>query len=108
MRKLHVFSIAGAIFVFVFTSACSRLVENRSLKMTIQAPQKVGAFAAIPVDRKPCYLANITATGIAGSVATTCSPATGILAGFVEAGQVIGVTVPSGTNRTVDLYMLLK
>lgn len=81
--------------------------------ITIQLPsrqattQKVGAFAALPANRKPCFGVNVLAGDIKETPASTCSPRTGIIAGFAEAGQTLEVTVPRGDGRDFELYMYL-
>lgn len=81
--------------------------------ITIQLPskqstaQKVGAFAALPANRKPCFGVNVLASDIKETPASTCSPRTGIVAGFAEAGQTLEVTVPRGDGRDFELYMYL-
>jgi hypothetical protein len=67
----------------------------------------VGALATLPANRKACYAVNISATDIVGTPASTCSPKTGIVKGFVEAGQTIDVLVPKGAGRKIELYLFL-
>lgn len=81
--------------------------------ITIQLPskqtttQKVGAFSALPANRKACFGVNVLAGDIKETPASTCSPRTGIIAGFAEAGQTLEVTVPRGDGRDFELYMYL-
>lgn len=87
--------------------------SESSSTITIQLPskqatsQKVGAFSALPANRKPCFGVNVLAGDLKDVPASTCSPRTGIIAGFAEAGQTLEVTVPRGDGRDFELYMYL-
>lgn len=90
---------------------CSRQAADNgnSSRILIQAPGghgKVGALS-FPVNRKACYGINVTGNGIEGAAGTTCSPSTGVIAGFVEPGQQISAAVPQGSDRTLELYVYL-
>jgi len=89
--------------------ACTRGDKKDSTKIRISAPQgKLGALVAVPGDRKPCFAVNVTAEDITGYAGDSCSPATGVLAGFAESGAPIQAIVRSGSKRNVALLMLLK
>lgn len=93
----------------ILVSGCQRKIEQNSIKMVIQAPQnKVGTFSTLPVGRKACFAVSITGNGINSIPASTCSPKSGIMAGYAESGQIIEAEVPSGLNRQIDLYLYLK
>lgn len=93
---------------------CSRGIQrNSSTSIVLQVPgasqngSSVGALASLPANRKACFGLNITASDI-GSQPQTCGPNTGIVAGFVEPGGTIEVSVPKGSNRKFDLYLFLE
>ena len=89
---------------------CNRPLTGSST-LTIQVPKtlgKVGVLEALPANRKACYGVSITAEDIPTQIPNTCSPKTGILAGFVEPGQSISASVPRGTNRSIQLYVFLE
>lgn len=93
-----------------FVLGCSRPVSHSSTKIVIQAPApygKAGAMAAMPSNRKVCYGVNIFGPGIDQAPATTCNPAMGIVAGFVESGKEISLSVPQGSSRTIELFAYL-
>lgn len=90
---------------------CSRQAADNgnSSRIVIQAPGgqgKVGALS-FPANRKACYGINVTGDGIDGAVGSVCSPATGVVAGFVEPGQQISASVPQGSNRKLELFVYL-
>lgn len=60
-----------------------------------------------PLDRKICFGVSIDAADIPSNSAE-CSPQTGIVAGFVEAGGTLEVEVPRGSARRIDLYAYLQ
>jgi hypothetical protein len=96
---------------------CQRSPSNVHSKMSIRVPDAanrlnktggVGAMSAMPSDRKVCYGVNVTGLGVTGTPATNCSPATGLLGGFVDAGGSIEMQVTRGSKRTVELYAYLE
>lgn len=97
----------------VFTAvACAKKQDNGGTSViSLVAPEgrsnKVGAFAALPSNRRACFGVNITADDIASVPGTACSPKAGIVAGFVESGGTIQIEVPRGDNRKFELYMYL-
>jgi hypothetical protein len=102
----------------LFALGCSRPVSHDSTKITIQAPAafgKVGAMASMPANRKVCYGVNVAGPGIDSDFATVrCAQGgiktnlrTGIIAGFVEPGQEISISVQSGSNRKIELFAYL-
>lgn len=93
-----------------FVLGCSRPVEHSSTTITIQAPAaygKAGAMAAMPANRKVCYAVNVFGPGIDRSPASTCNPQMGVVAGFVESGKEISLSVPQGSDRTIELFAYL-
>ncbi len=90
---------------------CSRPMDEKShSSISIQVPNalnKVGAMAAIPSDRKACYGVNVTGPNIPTKKGNSCSPVTGIIAGFAEPGATIEAQVPKGKNRVVELLVYL-
>lgn len=114
-----VFLVAVAISLIIQTS-CTKKAENTgSSVISLNVPdvsssgkssgpgQKVGSFAALPANRRACFGINILADDIPSLAGSTCSPKTGIVAGFVESGGTIQVEVPRGENRTFELYLYL-
>lgn len=96
--------------LLLLVSACQRKVED-SASVTIKFPssqslQKVGALSAVDAT-KICYVANVMGSGIAEQ-AKTCDIKRGILAGSVAPGAELSVTVPTGSNRTVEIYGVLR
>lgn len=95
--------------MFLVTSACTRKVEDFS-KIRIQSAQsvsgKVEAISSLPVGRKACYGFSVTGPNISAST-NSCSPLLGLTGGFVEAGGILEASVPRGSQRTIDLYLLL-
>lgn len=93
--------------------SCTKKKPEGSSVIALHVPSvgsantKEGSFAAIPEGRKACFGVSITAADILGTPATTCSPKTGIVAGFVESGGTVQVEVPKGEGRTFELYMYL-
>lgn len=85
-------------------AGCTRAKSNSS-HVTFQIPMQ-GSLAAMPTDRTACYGINITGAGPAN--VNSCSPSTGIIAGFAEAGQTIEASVPKGNTVAVELYLYLK
>lgn len=98
--------------LFFLAVACGRGVsENSSSSIVIRTPSSiassgVGAMAAIPAGRAACYGINIL--GVGSSHGDSCSPPTGILAGFVSAGDTVTAQVPSKSNVKIQLFMYLK
>jgi hypothetical protein len=54
-----------------------------------------------------CYGINIKGTG-ATTVGNSCSPATGLLVGFVSPGESLETNVPRGLNISIELYLYLQ
>lgn len=93
-------------------SACDR-ARNSQSHLVIQTPtneqllkSKVSAYATIPINRKKCYGVNIYGPGIE-TATHSCSPSTGVVSGFVEEGASLEAIVSRGSQRTIELYMLL-
>lgn len=108
MRMLYVIGVLFSVALL----GCSRQPaanKNKSI-LAIKAPQsKVGSLAAMPAGRKACYGVSVSGPGITFNPALSCSPSTGIVAGFVESGQNIEVSdVPQGAGRKIDLYLFLQ
>ncbi len=106
--------IALIASIAIGLSSCSMKPQTSGTsKITIQLPsrqatsQKVGAFSALPSNQKACFGVNVLAPDIKATLASSCSPETGIVAGFAEAGQSLEVTVARGDNRKFELYMYL-
>lgn len=101
--------LGASMATAVAVSGCDRALKGDAGRLIIQAPQslnKVGALAALPANRKVCYGVNVTGAGITPNAAS-CSPPTGVLAGWIEPGKEIIVSVPKGTGRKVELYIYL-
>lgn len=91
--------------------ACTRPNSQGNSKLVIVAPEafgKVGALATLPTNRKACFGVNVTADDISGAAPSTCSPATGVVAGFKTSEEKIEASVKKGTSRKIDLYMYLQ
>ncbi len=103
------FLIAG--FLLILISGCTRKT-NKPSTISIRAPaessHKVGALSALPAGRKACYGVNITGPGIPKTAATSCSPETGVVAGFVNPGDLIEAQVERGSNREIKLFIFLQ
>ncbi len=106
--------IVGALLVL---AGCDRGAKKDSSSIVIQAPNAgnpytktggVGALAAMPTDRKVCYGVNVTAPDIAVTAPNECSFRAGLLAGFVEPGATVELSVPKGSGRKVELYAFLQ
>ena len=97
-------------FLLVLVAGCSRKEKNTKSTVSIRAPSanKVGAMSAMPSNRKACYGVSINGPGITNLPATSCSPETGIVVGFVEAGALIEAEVPQGSNREIKLFVFLQ
>lgn len=103
-------SLILAFSCLVFVVGCSRTVSSSHSKIRIQAPAasaKAGALSTLPANRKACWGANITGLGVNGVDGTTCSPATGVVAGYKLSGEEISAQVSKGSNRKIDLYVYL-
>jgi hypothetical protein len=97
---------ATAFSLFLILAACQRNPAS-SYKLSVRAPSQ-GTLSAIPAGRKACFGVSVSGPGISTAPADSCSPSTGILAGYVEAGKDIQVSVPKGEDRVVDLYLYLE
>lgn len=107
MRRL-----ALVMILVCFLSACDR-AKNPQSKLVIQTPtneqllkSQVSTYSTIPSGRKKCYGVNIYGPGIDTS-SNTCSPSMGVVSGFVEEGASLEAVVNRGSQRTIELYMLL-
>ncbi len=112
MRSLYVGLLLFTCAMMV--AGCQRAKEQNVSSLVLQAPDpllaaksSVSAMGAPPSGRKACYGLSITAPDLA-SQTSSCSPQTGIVAGFVEAGGTLEASVPKGTNRKIDLYLFLQ
>lgn len=102
------------LLLCVLATACSRAGKDNSSSLIIHTPtleqlsQRKGlsGFATIPANRKACYGVNITGLGI-DEYKDSCSPSTGVVVGFVEAGKPIEAFAPRGTNRKIELFLYL-
>jgi len=83
--------------------------ETASIKIqfpTAQSFGKVGSLSAISA-ANICYVVNVLGSGITEQN-RSCDVKRGITAGSVAPGSELSVTVPSGTNRTVEIYGILR
>ncbi len=106
MRRSRILVLISLSVIFF---GCQREAPVKST-IVIQAPksQKVsGQSTPWPSDRKACFGVNVTATDIPLNY-PSCSPTTGIVAGYVEPDQTIEVDVPMGKSRKIDLYLYLQ
>jgi hypothetical protein len=99
--------------------ACNRQITDSGTRSTIafrvpKSPQefaKAGgdatAFATIPTNRKACYGFSVSGPGITNNGHDTCTPDTGVIAGFKSAGEELSADVPRGLHRQIDVYMYL-
>lgn len=108
MTKLHV-SWGLAVCITIFGASCTRSLNKTGSTLKISAPNsKLGALVALPAGRTACYGVSVKANDIKGYAGDNCSPATGVIGGYVLDGQTISLSVPSGTGRHIELYMYLK
>ncbi|MBY0314017.1 MAG: hypothetical protein K2Q26_00740 [Bdellovibrionales bacterium] len=61
----------------------------------------------MPSGRDVCYGVSVTASDIP-MFTNSCSPSSGIIAGFVKDGDPIELEVPVGNNRKIELFVYLK
>ncbi len=100
-------------FLLILVVGCSRKAGKVST-ISIRAPEsvnsssKIGTMSAMPANRKACYGVNITGPGISSNPATTCSPETGVVAGFVNPGALIEAQVERGSSREIKLFVFLQ
>jgi hypothetical protein len=73
----------------------------------IHAPQEKASALSLPANRVACWGANITGEGVRGAGVSTCSPATGVVAGYKASGEEISAEVAKGSARKIDLYLYL-
>ncbi len=108
MERLLFFA-SGLILSFPLITACSRNGRAPSSVSSISIPaSKLAKLReAIPAGRTPCFGVNVTGSNIPSVTGSSCSPATGILGGYVPAGQDVSVTVASGQTINIDLYLYL-
>ncbi len=106
--------ICVTLIVLTF-NGCERAVTSNQSKFSIHIPAQgffgksnVHSLSAPPSNRKACYAINITGPSITSGIADNCSLDTGIVGGFVEAGQSIDLLVPQGDNRKVELFLFLQ
>lgn len=88
---------------------CQRKVDQSRSSIIIKAPNtqsKVGAFAALPANRKACFGVSVSGPGIIGS-ADSCTVQTGVIGGFVESGKNIELSVERGSQRKIQLFLYL-
>lgn len=104
-------------FILVICLGCQRDIAKSGSTLTIQAPQAlnsmnksggVGALAAMPTNRKACYGVNVSGPGIFSHQTDSCSLMVGMMAGFIEPGEMIELKVPKGEGRRVELYAYLQ
>lgn len=67
-------------------------------------------MSVLPSGRKACFGINVTGQGLDSetSKGNVCSPTTGVIKGFVEAGQYLEVEVKKGKNRKIELLAYLQ
>lgn len=98
------------ILMCFFLSSCQRKgEETASIKIQLPAAQsleKVGALSAISTTNI-CYVVNVLGSGIAEQN-KACDVKRGVVAGSVAPGAELSVTVPTGSNRTVEIYGILR
>jgi|FLYM01.1.fsa_nt_gi hypothetical protein len=94
----------------VFLLGCDRPINEGHSKITISAPEKLASqsLSSLPANRKACFGVNVTGPGITPQPGNSCSPTSGVLAGFVELGKVIEASVPKGINRKIELFVFLQ
>lgn len=108
MRFLY---ILISLFAIPTLISCQRAVED-SASLKIQFPpaqsfnKGVGALSQIS-SSLVCYVVNVTGPGI-NENSKTCDIKRGIFAGSVAPGAELSVTVPTGTNRKVEIYGILR
>lgn len=94
--------------------SCTKKAETTTSVIALKVPSlqsqknNVGTLSTIPTDRKACWGVNIIASDMPTTPATTCSPKTGVTAGYVADGGMISVDVPRGEARMFELYMYLQ
>lgn len=117
MRNLLV---GGLILLMI--SGCARKKAEQDSRVSIRTPStpllgKSSSLAAsdksVVGTRKECYAVSVTGPGIAGTAghtaaAPTCSPETGLIAGFVGNGQELSLEIPRGDKRKFELYLFLQ
>ncbi|MCB0391279.1 MAG: hypothetical protein KDD58_08310 [Bdellovibrionales bacterium] len=93
-----------------FHTSCSRgpNVENSHLKIVLpQEPLIKKKIALLNIgNQMECYAVSVRGAGILGKM-RSCGPATGLVAGFEGYGKTLSLSVPSGSDRIIDVYMLL-
>jgi hypothetical protein len=96
---------------------CQREGKKNSSSISIVVPPAanshnktggIGSMSTMPSDRKACYGVIISGPGLTPQPANACSPPAAIRAGFVEPGATIEISVPKGSNRTVELFAFLQ
>ena len=91
--------------------SCQRAVEDTaSLKIKLPAAESfskgVGAFSQIS-SSLVCYVANVTGPGIQENL-KSCDIKRGVFAGSAAPGSELSVTVPTGSNRKVEIFGILR
>ena len=93
--------------------ACARKVDDpNNFNIVINtpknlAPRGVESLTSLPTNRVACYGISINGTSTS-TPANSCTPALGLLAGFVSSGQTIKATVAKGITISIDLYLYLQ
>lgn len=98
------------LLLFPLLTSCQRKgEETASIKIqfpTAQSFGKVGTLSTISA-ANICYVVNVLGSGITEQN-KSCDVKRGITAGSVAPGSELSITVPSGSNRTVEIYGILR
>lgn len=108
MRFRHILILIVSIPALI---SCQRQVEDTaSLKIKLPSAESfnkgVGAFSQIN-SSLVCYVVNVTGSGISDSQ-SSCDIRRGVFAGSAAPGSELSVTVPTGSNRKVEIYGILR
>lgn len=109
-RYSILFALGGTVLM---GAGCQRAAKEGSTAISIQMPSSAAIFgegpsamSALPAGQKVCFGVSVTGPGI-NQLQASCSPTVGLVAGFVESGANVELSVPYGTDRNIDLYMYL-
>lgn len=73
--------------------------------IVISAPR--GLASSLPAGRKACYGVSVRGPGIESRSGNSCSPPTGVISGFVAAGEPMALEIPKGEARVFELILFL-
>lgn len=109
---MYVYGMIAFSLLMMVGGCGPRPQTQDSSVVSIRAPQSndssmFQSASPIPSNRKACYGISVSGPGITSVAAQSCSPQTGITAGFVASGGVISASVPRGEGRKIDLYLYL-